>query len=721
MRISIRPETIGALAPARSLLTTASPGITVFLVITVFLGINVLFGTGCEEDKGPAEVVSRPDTPQGEIDRNPGEEGTYWTAGSVSTQDHRIEYRYDLDASAAHRYTAWSAAETVMVSWPDTARYVVRAQARCTDHNDIISEWSPGLTVGVGVEIISTPVVLVAEPAAWPALPYSFCTPGATSNKMHPVEYQFEFSDGATTPWDSMTTCVFHTWTLTGDQTVSARARCRIHTDAVSADGTIGVPLPPPGIRFATHIDGVSKPYPPGGLPVPADTVGMFAPFSISYHGISPNAPIAAYEFARGAFSGPPVWNTDTGDTMRDFSNAGAEVFPSGVARFVTRCLDQANAQSQIATAEVVVNFDPDTKLQRVLNNYSVGGVVQTREIDFTDAEPDTVPYGSWLFIQYSGTDDPRDLLRCDPPAINPDRCIDFQIAYRRESERILGTVAHSGWLPRSDGHDTDPNSTIDSNSVNMGSLEYDLFVRSVDENGRPDGTRPEFHIVGNFDPTLDSLLAIDHFGNDVVLDGGGPVDTLRWNFFKGTSAGIDPLGGQPRSGWPYQAATDTIDFGDTELPYIKRYKFRIRARGHDHPMETNGSGVKSWEYFIYTDYGLPTEQFWPLARAGNWANSVSINVLDDEVEVTFRYPGLAHPTLPPDPNGDTVFANLPGYFNEDLTLVMRGRDTAVDEPVFSQYVYLNGVRTLINQYPAASLGRWTEERIATFHLEFER
>ena len=131
---------------------------------------------------------------------------------------------------------------------------------------------------------------------------------------------------------------------------------------------------------------------------------------------------------------------------------------------------------------------------------------------------------------------------------------------------------------------------------------------------------------------------------------------------------------------------------------------------------------MKSWRYLIYTDYGGPNEQLWPLAGAGNsWRDGASIDILDDRVSVTFRYPGLAHPQLPPDPNGDTVFANLPGYFNEDLTIVIRGRDTATDEPDFSQYVYLNGLRTLINQYPSASLGRWTEERVATFHLQFTR
>jgi hypothetical protein len=674
---------------------------------------------GCDED--PGEVVSRPTTPQGDIDLNPAEEATFRTGGAASSGGHPVEYRFDLDADAMNRYTPWSRVDTVSASWPDTARYVVKAQARCASHTNVLSEWSAGHVLGVGVEIVSTPDVRVARSAPWPALPDSFCTGGATSSKGHPVEYQFEFSDGAISPWDTLK-CMPHTWSVSGDQTVFVRARCVIHPDAVSDPaGELMIPLTPPEIRFATHIDGVSKPYPPGGLPVPADTVGMFRPFAISYHGVSPHGPIAGYEFARGAFSGPPTWNRDIGDTLRSFSNTGTEAFPSGIARFLGRCIDEANAQSQVATAEVVVNFDPDTRFVAVWNNYKVGNTVFTRDIDFADGIPDTVPYKSWLTIFYAGNDDPRDSLLCEPPPINPDRCIDFQVAYERASARVPGSSARSGWLPRVGSHDTDAFSATDSNTANIGSLEYDFFARSIDENGRPDGTAPQIHIVGNFDPVLDSLVVEDHFGTGVGLEGGA-VDTLRWNFWKGTSAGINPVSGLPRNGWPYQSITDTVDFGDPELPYIKRYSFRIRARGHDHPREPDGSGVKSWRYMVYSDYGRPTQQFWPLAGAGeSWRNGVSIDILDDKVEVTFRYPGLAHPQLPPDPNGDTVFANLPGYFNKDLTIVIKGRDTAVDEPNFSQYVYLNGVRTLVNQFPSASLGRWTEERVATFHLQFKR
>lgn len=691
------------------------PTFGLFLALGILLALGSI--VGC--DDSTLEAVSKPATPQGPMDLNPGETGTFSTGGAVSTEGHAVQYRFDLDAGGAHRYTAWADSDSVTVSWPDTARYDVRAQARCAAHTDVVSDWSGSLMVGVGMEAISTPEILVARSVPWPQLPDSFCTTGAISAKGHPLDYHFEFSDGTDAPWDSAT-CVSHTWSAGGDQMVFVRARCRIHPDALSQAATLEVPLTPPQMRFATHIDGVSHPYPTEEPIVPPDTVGMFKPFAISYHGLSLYGAIAGYEFRVGAYPGPPVWNPDTSDTLRSFTNTGAEAFDSGVTRFYAQCIDVANAQSLVEKVEVVVNFDPDTRFLQVWNTYKSGGSTFRRDIDFNDAIPDTVPFRSWLTIRYQGDDDPRDTRTC-VPADPGERCVGFQIAYRRDSDRIPGAFAHSGWLPRGSVQDTDPLAPIDSNTANIGSVEYDWLARTVDEYGRADGTPPSVHIVGNYDPEMDSLLAIDHFENEVNLDGTGPVDTLTWNFWKGAAAGIDPLTNQPRHEWPYQAVTDTIDFSDPELPYIKRFQFRIRARGHDHPSELDGSGVKAWEYYIYTDYGQPTEQFWPLGGAGYWIDGVSVNVLDDVIDITFRYPGLSHPTLPPDPTGDTVFANLPGWINRDLTLVVRGRDTATNEPAFSQWVHLNGEPVLINQYPTGILGRWTEQRVATFHLKFTR
>ena len=68
-----------------------------------------------------------------------------------------------------------------------------------------------------------------------------------------------------------------------------------------------------------------------------------------------------------------------------------------------------------------------------------------------------------------------------------------------------------------------------------------------------------------------------------------------------------------------------------------------------------------------------------------------------------------------------------------DLTILLTGRDTALEEGEFEQYVFLGtvppgavgehgvSVKTLINSYPSATLGRFTEEKVFTFHFRMIR
>jgi hypothetical protein len=227
---------------------------------------------------------------------------------------------------------------------------------------------------------------------------------------------------------------------------------------------------------------------------------------------------------------------------------------------------------------------------------------------------------------------------------------------------------------------------------VNIGSSEYDLFVRAVDENFLSDQTPARVSIIGNFDPVLDDVSVEDHFGDLLNL---AVHDTLTWNFWRG-------------KGWPYDSLLDTVDVFSPGYPFYKTFGMRVRARGHDHPLDPDGSGVHAWRYLFFDDLG----NFWPLGRSGStWYDAAELNALDEDVEVTLRY----H-----DPAGDTVFADLPGYLNRDLTLMVTGRDTAVDHE-FEQFAFLNGERTLVNAYPDGELGRWTEERAVTFHLRLVR
>jgi hypothetical protein len=466
-----------------------------------------------------------------------------------------------------------------------------------------------------------------------------------------------------------------------------------------------------PQIHFTVHVGGQSRPY--ENRTPPADTVGMYTPFSISYQGTTTNGSVRGYQYfplsTTIVVPGSGMW-TDV-DSLY-FPNVGADELPAGVFRFAAKCVDDANAESQVdagqfrtGVAQVVVNFDPDTWISEVKNTYFKGGNAIPVDVDFTDNVPDTVPYKSWINFRYYSHDDPRDVQLCS--TTDPDECIDFQVRFVRKSARNSGATENSGWLPSSGVHDSDANSATDTNSVNIGSQEYDWFASGIDENGQRDGTPASFHVVGNYDPTLDTYTVRDHFGNPVNL---AVIDTLRWNFYKGV-------------GWPYDSEADTVQAGR----YYKRFAFTLHATGHDHPKDPDGSAVRSWRYYTYTHYNdaSNTGTYWALGRAGDsWFPGSADNVMDDRVEVLFRYF---------EADGSDLFAALPGFLNEVLSVVLYGRDTRLLEPAFDQYVFWtlvpaglpagSGIKppNLINSFPAEQLGRWTPKQVASFYLKLER
>jgi hypothetical protein len=487
-----------------------------------------------------------------------------------------------------------------------------------------------------------------------------------------------------------------------------------------------------PRIAFTTHIGGVSTPY--TFREIPKDTVGVFEAFQISYHGITTNTddPLKRpreYKFfpltGGVELEGQDEWYDDLTDTIRTFPNTGDDELPSGVFKFAAQCRDDARAESPVdagtllrGVCQVVVNFDPETRIHDVKNRYTVDDVVYERDIDFNDGFPDTVSYDSWVWINYTGTDSDRDEPKCPPT--DPNKCIGFQVAYFRDSERIAGAQEFSLWQPRNGVHDTDDFSATDSNTFHIGSLEYDLFARAIDENGRPDGTPPSVSVVGNFNPVIDSFAVEDHLGNRIDLS---VVDTLKWDFWKG-------------EGYPYLCQCDTVarpqvfcdndpnfeckgreyPFNNASGDFYKSWSIHIKAWTHDNPKDPTGSGVKAWQYIVKNSQG----QFLNLGKGlAGWFDGAEIDVLDDVIRWVVYYPSTfsLDPTGPPDPYGETVYAKLRNWMDEDLTFFLIGRDTAKLEGEFEQSIFINGEPAIINVFPASSLGRWTEEKVFTFQV----
>ena len=326
----------------------------------------------------------------------------------------------------------------------------------------------------------------------------------------------------------------------------------------------------------------------------------------------------------------------------------------------------------------VDVNFPPETEITQLLNTYYLNQTPHQRWIDFEDAVPDTIPYNSWITLFYQGADSPYDSIFCQDPV---NQCIKYQKAYHRYSGRFPYAEARSAYLPQS-GEDNDPFNVADTSSMNIGTVEYEVYIRSLDEHGKPDHTPASVELVGNFDPVLDDCHLSDHLDNTI-----GHGDTITWN-------------------WWRPANTDTFNF--QTLKFEKKFQFIINASGHDHPMEPQ-SGVKNWLYSFYD----PQSVFVRFARAGAWVAGGELNALSDTFEVTFSYPLT-------DPAGDEIFGNLPDWLDTTYDLVVQGRDTAIGEE-FSQYMFINSGKVLLNVYPVSMLGRWTEERTVRFHLRIVR
>ncbi len=468
-----------------------------------------------------------------------------------------------------------------------------------------------------------------------------------------------------------------------------------------------------PQMRFVVYPDSIT-PHPYANRTPPADTVGMFKPFKITYHGLTTNGQVRGYQYfplsTTILIPGQNMWTEDLSDTSRGFHNADTEALPAGVFKFAAECIDDANAESQIdagqftrGVAQVVVNFDPDTWITYVSNTYIKSSTPYTTVVNFTDAIPDTVPFKSWTYYQYNSNDDPRDKWNCS--VTDPDKCIDFQVKYKISTS--TGSGEDSGWLPRNGKHDSDANAATDSNSVSIGSLDYEWFVRGIDENGTVDGTPPSFKVIGNFRPAIDTAGMVDHFGNALNL---AALDTMRWDF----------------------NAPASYDSNVAGYNFEKSWAWTISATGHDHPKDPDGSSVQSWRYYVFTDYtpgagnDPGTGTAWQLGRSGDsWFAAASLNAMSDRFTLLVRYN---------DRNGDDLFARLPGYFNQVLTIALYGRDTRpTGGGDFLQKVFWdavppnqsagNGISTanVINTFAVSPNGRPTAKKVWNFFLKFER
>ncbi|MDH3215771.1 MAG: hypothetical protein OEN01_05695 [Candidatus Krumholzibacteria bacterium] len=457
-----------------------------------------------------------------------------------------------------------------------------------------------------------------------------------------------------------------------------------------------------PRILFTTWIPGSGGPRP--FLPTRLDTVGMFRPFSISYSGSTKNGSIRSYRFfpltANIELAGQNEWTTDLSDTLRVFPNVGPDALPSGRFRLAAQVRDDAGAESQVdagqfrtGVAQVVVNFEPDTEIFEVTNTYCQGTQCVEEPVNFTDANPDTLPYSSWVTLFYRGWDSGADSSLCQD-VVN--KCLRYQVQYTSRAD-VDGGPENGGvtnestvrWLP-DDGEDNNEFGTADSTSLNVGSASYTVRARTVDEYGKPDGTPDDISVVGNFRPTLDSYSIVNYDGT-VIGDG----DTITWDWWNPSN-----YKGTPQ---------DTIDISDPfNIRVIKKFFFVLNGAGHDHPKEPLNAGVRSWIYTLHrTSSPTVIER---VARSGFWTDGLVQNTLSDTIAFTIRYSFID------DLGGFEAFRTLPSWLNEEYDITIRGRDLALTD-VYEQFMFVNGDKVRLNAFNVSVLSRWTGEVRQRFYL----
>ncbi len=474
--------------------------------------------------------------------------------------------------------------------------------------------------------------------------------------------------------------------------TVAQLPQIRFHTTITTKE---------PGGGFVTR----TRPYNPAVL----DTLGMFRPFSLSYRGITTNGLVTEYRYAPLTSGivvpGQDIWYTDLADTIRYFPNRDGNDLPSGVFRFVAQCRDQSGAESPADVKEytegvvqVVVNYEPDTEIFEVENTYFIAGQEYRELVNVKDAYPDTVPYASWVRIDYRGWENPRDSSLCkeNPPAgEEQDHCIGYQI----QLLRTRGATWRTLWYPPGGVQDTQPD-IPDSNTKNIGTWDYTIRVRAVDEYGKPDGTmfdpltgkpRSEMKVIGNFDPTLDQGIVTNYDGAVVPDDG----DTVVWDWWH-----------------PANYGPDTLEYDQVEQKnFVKKiYYVEVHASGHDHPKENLRFGVVNWQYNVIRMDTLEPEPFF--FGQGGWRES-SPNAFDQRFEIQYRYPET-------DTGGASIWVDPPRFWNTLYEFSIQGRDVAAGV-LFDEYMFVQGNRSLLNSTVASESAHRTEVKKFRFFLKVKR
>ena len=176
--------------------------------------------------------VSTPNVPSGPESGTVGQSLSFSTGGASCSQGHSVEYQFDWSDGSG--YSSWSSSTNRSHSYGISGTYNVRARARCSSDNSIVSAWSSARQVTIGTHAISTPDTPSGPTSGTVAEPLAFTTGGASCSQGHSVEYQFDWGDGSGYSSWSSSTNRSHSYGISGTYNVRARARCSSDNSIIS-------------------------------------------------------------------------------------------------------------------------------------------------------------------------------------------------------------------------------------------------------------------------------------------------------------------------------------------------------------------------------------------------------------------------------------------------------------------------------------------------------
>ncbi len=109
---------------------------------TVGVCVMVLVLAGC--GLFAPHTVSTPDTPSGPTSGPVGGALSFSSGGALCSRGHPVEYRF---AWGDGTYSDWDPSSTATNTWDIKDTHRVRAQARCMENTDVVSDWSPAQEV----------------------------------------------------------------------------------------------------------------------------------------------------------------------------------------------------------------------------------------------------------------------------------------------------------------------------------------------------------------------------------------------------------------------------------------------------------------------------------------------------------------------------------------------------------------------------------------------